>query len=93
MIPKHRLLIVDDHAVLRAGLCALLAATPDLEVVGEADNGRDAVRAVAVLHPEVVLTDIAMPGMNGFEATIDIKRRFPRTKVLVLTVHCGFRGT
>ncbi|MBI4983800.1 MAG: response regulator transcription factor [Rhodocyclales bacterium] len=87
MQKKNRVLIVEDHTLLRAGLCALLSADPDIEIVGEADNGRDAVRAVAALLPNVVLTDISMPGMNGLEAIVDIKRRFPLTKILVITIH------
>lgn len=87
MQKKHRILIVEDHTLLRAGLCALLSSDPDIEIVGEADNGRDAVRAVAALMPNVVLTDISMPGMNGLEAIVDMKRRHPQIKVLVITIH------
>ena len=84
---KYRVLIVEDHTLLRAGLCALLSTDPELEIVGEADNGRDAVRAVSTLLPDVVLSDISMPGMNGLEAMVDIKRRFPQIKILVITIH------
>lgn len=84
---KYRVLIVDDHTLLRAGLRSLLSNDPDFEVVGESDNGRDAVRAVASLSPHIVLTDLSMPGMNGLEAITDIKRRFPETRVLVITIH------
>jgi DNA-binding NarL/FixJ family response regulator len=84
---KYRVLIVDDHTLLRAGLRSLLSNDPDFEVVGESDNGRDAVRAVAALSPHIVLTDLSMPGMNGLEAITDIKRRFPETRVLVITIH------
>ena len=87
MQKKHRVLIVEDHTLLRAGLCALLSMDPDIEIVGEADNGRDAVSAVVALEPHVVLTDISMPGMNGLEAIVDIKRRFPQIKILVITIH------
>jgi len=80
-------LIADDHALVRAGVRALLSQTPDFEVVGEADNGRDAVRAVGELKPHLVLMDLTMPGMNGMEAIMDIKRRHPDTRVLVLTLH------
>ncbi len=82
-----RILIADDHALVRAGVRALLSQTPDFEVVGESDNGRDAVRAVGELKPHVVLMDLTMPGMNGMEAIMDIKRRCPDTRVLVLTLH------
>lgn len=82
-----RILIAEDHALVRAGLRALLSQTPGFEVVGESDNGRDAVRAVGELKPHIVLMDLTMPGMNGMEAITDIKRRYPETRVLVLTVH------
>ncbi|MEQ1668124.1 MAG: response regulator transcription factor [Sulfuriferula sp.] len=83
---KHRILIVEDHTLLRAGLRALLTQDPDIEIVGEADNGHDAVQAVGVLSPHLVLTDISMPGMNGIEAIRDIKRRYPETRVLAPSV-------
>lgn len=84
---KHRILIVEDHTLLRAGLKALLDRDPEFEVVGEADNGRDAVRAVGAHSPDLVLMDLSMPGMNGMEAIRDIKRRYPETRILVLTIH------
>ncbi len=84
---KLRILIAEDHALVRAGVRALLSETPDFEVVGESDNGRDAVRAVGELKPHIVLMDLTMPGMNGMEAIMDIKRRYPDTRVLVLTLH------
>ena len=82
-----RIVIAEDHALVRAGLLALLSQEPGIEVVGEAENGRDAVRAVAQHQPDVVLMDLTMPGMNGMEAISDIKRRFPAVRVLVLTLH------
>lgn len=84
---KQRIFLVEDHTLLRAGLRALLSQDPDLEIVGEADNGRDAIHAIGMLAPHLVLMDISMPGMNGIEAMIDIKRRNPDTRVLVLTIH------
>lgn len=87
MNKKHRLLIADDHALLRAGLRALLAREPDLEVVGEADNGRDVVGFAGSLSPDLVLMDITMPGTNGIEAIANLKRRYPSVRVLVLTIH------
>lgn len=87
MNEKRRILIVEDHTLLRAGLCALLLQDPNIEIVGEADNGRAAVQAVGLLAPHLVLMDLSMPGMNGIEAIMDIKRRFPGTRVLVLTIH------
>jgi DNA-binding NarL/FixJ family response regulator len=87
MNEKRRILIVEDHTLLRAGLRALLLQDPDIEIVGEANNGRDAVQAVGLLAPHLVLMDLSMPGMNGIEAIMDIKRRYPGTRVLVLTIH------
>lgn len=83
----QRIFIVEDHTLLRAGLRALLSQDPDLEIVGEADNGRDAIRAIGSLAPHLVLMDLSMPGMNGIEAMQDIKRRYPKTRILVLTIH------
>jgi two-component system response regulator NreC len=84
---KIRVLIVDDHAVVREGICSLLARRKDLEVVGQAAEGKQALAQVAVLQPDVVLMDISMPGMNGLEATQEIRKSFPGTRVLVLTQH------
>ncbi len=87
METKQRILIVEDHTLLRAGLRALLSQDSDIDIVGEADNGRDAIRAVGTLSPHLVLMDLTMPGMNGIEAITDLKRRYPDTRVLVLTIH------
>ena len=87
MSGKKRILIVEDHTLLRAGIKSLLLQDSALEIVGEADNGRDAVRLMETLAPDLVLMDISMPGMNGIEAIIDIKRRYPKKLVLVLTAH------
>jgi DNA-binding NarL/FixJ family response regulator len=84
---KYRILIVENHALLRAGLRALLSARPEFEVVGEAADGHDGVVAARVLEPDLVLMDISMPGMTGIEAIIDIKRRSPATRVIVVTMH------
>ena len=84
---KQRIFIVEDHTLLRAGLRALLLQDPDLEIIGEADNGRDAVHAIGKMLPNLVLMDISMPGMNGIEAMYDIKRRNPGIHILILTVH------
>jgi DNA-binding NarL/FixJ family response regulator len=84
---KIRVLVVDDHTIVRDGICALLALVGDIEVVGEAVNGSEALKMVAELHPDVVLMDIAMPIMGGLEATRRITREFPKTKVLVITQH------
>lgn len=80
-----RILLVDDHAILRAGLRALLANYSDLEVVGEAGDGADAVIRVNELKPDVVVMDVAMPGMNGLSATRQIVQDHPQTKILILT--------
>jgi DNA-binding NarL/FixJ family response regulator len=82
---KIRVLITDDHAIVRDGICALLALTGDIEAVGEATNGREAMEMVKKVAPDVVLMDIAMPLMDGLEATRRIHKEFPHTKVIVLT--------
>ena len=87
MEQKHRILIVDDHTLFRAGVRALLAQDPGIEVVGEADNGRDAIRADGQLAPHLVLMDVSMPEMNGVDATAEIKRCHPEVRVLVMTLH------
>jgi len=87
MSPKYRIVIAEDHTILREGLRALLSSNPDFEIVGEAEDGREAIRCVEKLKPHLVLTDLSMPRMNGMEAIREIRRRAPETKVLVLTVH------
>jgi len=84
---KIRLLLVDDHALMRAGLHSILDAEPDMCVVGEAEDGRTAVKQATELCPDVVLMDIAMPLLNGMEATRQIRHDCPQVKVLVLTMH------
>jgi DNA-binding NarL/FixJ family response regulator len=81
------LFLVDDHTIVRQGLAKLLNAEADLKVIGEAENGREAVKKVEKLHPDVVLMDIAMPLMNGIEATRQITRLSPRPKVIILSMH------
>ena len=82
---KIRVLIADDHGLMREGVKALLAATDDIEVVGEAEDGDEAVREVRRLEPDVVLMDVAMPGLGGLEATLVIRKEKPDVKILVLT--------
>jgi DNA-binding NarL/FixJ family response regulator len=82
---RIRVLIDDDHAGLRQALRLLLEAEPELEVVGDAANGREALESCEKLLPDVVLMDMVMPGLNGLEATRQLRKRFPKTKVLILT--------
>lgn len=80
-----RVLLVDDHAILRAGLRLLLASYSDIQVVGEAANGAEALSRVSELKPDVVVMDIAMPGVNGLVATRQILDAHPNTKIVILT--------
>ncbi len=82
-----RILIADDHGVLRAGLRVLLNAEPDMQVVGEAATGRETLRLASELRPDVVLLDLSMPDLGGIEVTRRIKTALPDTRVLILTVH------
>lgn len=82
-----KVLLADDHAILRSGLKLLLSAQPDLEVVGEATNGKEAVAMVKDLRPDLVIMDVAMPEMNGLAATDAIKKQSPEVKVLLLSMH------
>ena len=82
---KIRVLIVDDHTLVRDGIRALLALVSDIEVVGEAANGKEALEKVQELSPDVVLMDLSMPIMSGLEATRRIRKEFPKTRVLALT--------
>ena len=84
---KIRLLLADDHQIVRAGLRMLFQAESDMEIVGEVDTGEDALRAVGELKPDVVIMDVAMPGMSGIEATRRIKEISPDTAVLAVTMH------
>ncbi len=84
---KIRVMIVDDHALMRDGIRALLTVQDDMEVVGEASEGKEAVEKAAELSPEVVIMDLVMPGMDGIEATRRIARKNPAVKILVLTQH------
>jgi DNA-binding NarL/FixJ family response regulator len=84
-VSKIRVLIADDHAILREGVRALLAATDDIEVVGQASDGREAIEACRKLDPDLVLMDIAMPGLGGLEAAIEIRKLGLRARVLVLS--------
>ena len=84
---KIRVLIAEDHTIVRQGLCALLRSEPDVEVAGEASDGLEAVEMAAKLNPDVILMDIGMRNLNGLDATRKIKKVLPRMKVLVLTMY------
>ena len=86
---KTRIFLAEDHAVTREGLRVMLERQPDMEVVGEADNGRLAVKLVREINPQVVIMDITMPELNGIEATRQILSQCPDVKVIVLSVHSG----
>lgn len=82
-----RILLADDHTILREGIRVLLEDEPDLTVIGEAEDGQSAVKMAAQLEPDVVVMDIAMPLLNGLEATRQIRRDHPQIKVLILSMH------
>ena len=89
MAAKTKLLLVDDHEIVRAGLRMLFLAESDMEIVGEASSGEEALRTVEELSPDVVIMDVAMPGMTGIEATRRIKAAHPEVAVLALTMYEG----
>ncbi|MFN3331387.1 MAG: response regulator [Caldilinea sp.] len=82
-----RILIVDDHAIVRAGIRVLLQLQPEFEVVGEAEDGQEALRQVQQLAPDIVLMDIGMPGMDGLAATRAILQNYPQVRIIALTQH------
>src|SRR3990172_968814 len=84
---RIRILLAEDHDLVRAGFRALLQNLPDVEVVAEADDGREALRLAAAHRPDVVLMDIAMPGLNGLESTRQIRRDYPDVRVIILSMH------
>jgi DNA-binding NarL/FixJ family response regulator len=84
---KIRVLIADDHAILREGIRALLKTADDIEVAGEAADGQEAIAQAEKLRPDVVLMDVSMPGLGGLEATLELRKRLPDPRVLVLTQH------
>jgi len=87
MSEKVRIVIAEDHTILREGLRSLLSSSANFEIIGEAGDGREAIRQAKKFKPDLILTDLSMPKMNGMEAIKEIKRESPATKVLVLTVH------
>ena len=82
-----RIVLAEDHTILREGLRALLAADPNFEIIGEAQDGREAVRCVEKLGPDLLLMDLSMPRMSGMDAIREIKKRYPEIKIIALTVH------
>jgi len=84
---KVRIVIAEDHTILREGLKSLLSSNPDFEIIGEAEDGREAIRCVEKFKPDLILMDLSMPRINGLDAIKEIKKRFSETKILVLTVH------
>jgi DNA-binding NarL/FixJ family response regulator len=84
---KIRVVVADDHTIVRKGLCAILEGEAEIEVVGEAEDGREAIKKVEQLQPDVVLLDITMPIMNGLEVTRQLRKRYEKLKILILTMH------
>ena len=84
---KISVLLAEDHTIVRKGLRSLLDKEIGIEVIGEAEDGREAIRKAEELHPDIVVMDIAMPDLNGLEATRRLKKRFPGMKIIILTVH------
>lgn len=84
-----KIVIADDHRIVRQGVRGLLEGEPDFDILGEAEDGLEAVRVVESLHPDVLLLDLVMPGMNGLEVTREVKKRFPKTSIVILTIHAN----
>ncbi len=87
MAERIRILIADDHPVVREGLAAMLARQPDIDVVGEANDGIEAVERVGTLHPDIVLMDLQMPRLGGVEAIKQIRAQYPKVQLIVLTTY------
>lgn len=86
-----RLLLVDDNPRARHGMAALMSTHPEINIVGEASNGREAITAVETAHPDVILMDVQMPIMDGVEATRCIKSRWPQVRVIALTIYSNYQ--
>jgi len=82
-----RIIIVDDHGIIRQGLCSLLESQPDIEVIGQAEDGHNAIELVREMQPDIVITDVTMPNLNGVDATRQITQLFPKVKVIGLSGH------
>ena len=89
---KLKILIADDHAIVRFGLASLIDACPDMEVVGQAQNGEEAVRLALGTHPDIIIMDLVMPRLDGVQASIEILAKLPGTKILLLTSYGSFEG-
>lgn len=87
MTTQIRVLLADDHKLVRAGIRSLLARLPDVEVIAEASDGREAIRFVEKNEPQIVLMDLAMPELNGLEATQHLTRTFPKVRVIILSIY------
>lgn len=87
MEPIKRAILADDHGVVRSGIKSLLESEGDVEIIGEASTGREAIEQVKLHQPELAILDIRMPELNGLEATYQISRQYPKTKVLILSMH------
>ena len=87
MEPKHSIVIAEDHTILRDGLRAMFSFYPEFDVVDTAADGLEAIRRVETYHPDLLLIDLSMPRMSGMDAIRDIKKRFPQTRIIALTVH------
>jgi DNA-binding NarL/FixJ family response regulator len=88
-VSKIRILAVDDHPIVRQGIAGLLSIQPDMTLVGEASNGREAIQQFRTHHPDVTLMDLQMPEMNGLDALIAIRNEFPGARIIVLTTYAG----
>lgn len=84
-----RIVVIEDHGITRQGLCFLLDKESDIEVVGQAEDGREGIKLVRKLKPDIVITDISMPNLNGVDATRQIAREFPNIKVIALSMHAS----
>jgi DNA-binding NarL/FixJ family response regulator len=89
LMTSIRILLADDHVLIRRGMRAWLQSMPQVEVVGEASDGREALHLIAKVQPDVVLMDIGMPSLNGLEVTLQVTKEFPQVRVLILSMHAN----